>query len=185
MKHTFSKIDSARLQIDQAISLYFYDSDVVSIHTLTQAARGILSNLLNRANKKSSEDLFIDQVKSQYRKRMRILLRKHQNYFKHAEVDTDALIEFNDEINDLIIFSAVNDFRELTGIVSENIDVYALWYITHNPNMIIMPNTPEIVEWAAKLKKEAQKLDKKFYFENIRTLPSADKVFPYFYRTAG
>jgi hypothetical protein len=76
MEMKLSKLDVARRQLETAITLYFHESDPVSIHTLTAAAHGVLRDLSrvheqgNRMMTDFIPDYVPPEVKPEFRERI-------------------------------------------------------------------------------------------------------------------
>ncbi len=126
-----SKLDVAKRQLETAIKLYFNDDDPVSIHTLACAAHGILSDL----NKKYNGDPMIlsdyvisDEYKTEWNKR----IKKPQNYFKHADKDTEENIDFVPEVTQYFIFDAISKYQEITGEIIFYFAIFRGWFAAHN-----------------------------------------------------
>ncbi|MEK7992289.1 MAG: hypothetical protein AAB403_00650 [Planctomycetota bacterium] len=95
-----SKLDAARRQIDTAIALWFDDGDPVAVHTLTAAAHELVHTLYK---KRGLHDLLFDSdwIKDEYRKQWSDKLRANANFFKHADRDAEAELEFDPILNDM------------------------------------------------------------------------------------
>jgi hypothetical protein len=80
-----SKLDAARRQLETAINLFFYERDIVSIHTLSAAAFNIVSDIANRkdVDKKTVRGIVIEQIKADRKKFLLGKLREAENFFKH------------------------------------------------------------------------------------------------------
>ena len=126
-----SKLNVAKSQLETAVRLYFNGNDSVSIHTLTCAAHGILSDL----NKKYSGNPMIlsdyiisDKYKAEWNKR----IREPQNFFKHADKDTGGNIDFVPEVTQYFIFDAISKYQEITGEIIFCFVIFGGWFIAHN-----------------------------------------------------
>ena len=127
-----SKYDVVKKQLEVAIKLYFNDDDPISIHTLTCAAHGILSDLNKKNNGKPmiiSDSLIADRYKIEWNKR----LRKPQNFFKHADRDTTEKIDFVPDITQHFLFDAIVKYHELTNeIIMGYFLIYKSWFMAKN-----------------------------------------------------
>ena len=106
-KLIIGKLDAARRQLSTAIREWFCGGDSVVIHTLACAAYEIIHDLSLQRNPNRHDLLFdADYIKDEHRKEWKDLLRKPANFFKHADRDGDAVIEFNPRQSDgFILFS--------------------------------------------------------------------------------
>lgn len=128
-----SKYDVVKKQLEVAIRLYFNDDDPISIHTLTCAAHGILSDLNKKHNGKPmiiSDFLIADRYKSEWNKR----LRKPQNFFKHANRDTMEKIDYSPEITQYFLFDAILKYHELTNEIISYFVIFKSWFMAKNIN---------------------------------------------------
>ena len=130
------KVEAARRQMETAVTLYFNDKDVVSIHTLTAAAHNVLADL-HRAKGKDAlastmRELFQTYVKEEHRKLVMDKFRGAENFFKHADHDPDAKLEFNADQSALMLWDAVAYYRVLTAELPPLLAAFNAWFmITH------------------------------------------------------
>jgi len=75
-------------------------------------------------------------VKKGHEKEYLTIVNKAQNFFKHANKDPKATIEFNPELNTHLLLSAVKLYKDLTKGMPNNMTVYALWFGLMYPNLI-------------------------------------------------
>ncbi len=104
---TISKLDAACRQLNTAISLWFAEGDSVSIHTLTCSAHQIVHDI---NHKQGGRDLVYDSLiyKDEYRREVIRCLKQQYNFFKHADSDPSAVLEFDAEITDsFIVFTSL------------------------------------------------------------------------------
>ncbi|MBN1505843.1 MAG: hypothetical protein JW955_03300 [Sedimentisphaerales bacterium] len=99
---TITKLDAACRQLNTAISLWFADNDPVSIHTLTCSAHQIVHDINHQ---RGGRDLIYDSLiyKDEYRREVVRLLKRHYNFFKHADNDPSAVIEFDPKVTDFFM----------------------------------------------------------------------------------
>jgi hypothetical protein len=130
-----SKLDAAKRQLDCGISLWAADKDAVSIHTLTGAAHEIVSDLnKKRGNKHPLFDA--DFVKDEYREEFRKLMRKDIMFFKHADRDPDAVIEFAPLASMMYMSLTIHMLRTLGESLSDIQLVFHMWLMFHKPDWI-------------------------------------------------
>ena len=139
-----TKFDVARRQLRSAIRLFFLDSDPVSIETLAGAANGVLRGMAVGRNVQSylhDSDL----IKPEFRKEWFNFLHESQNFFKHADRDADALLEFNPEWVKFVLLETCHLFRNLAAHkdfkqrqLKEAI-LYELWFSLAYPQYLIDP----------------------------------------------
>jgi hypothetical protein len=124
-----SKIDAAKRQLETAIRLYFNEADPVSIHTLTGAAHEILSDLNSKV---SGTPMILSDVlvKEERKKEFRQIMNEAKNHFKHADKDSDTVIDFNPEINETFIYDACAKYEQLTGEAVPYFRIYCGWFVS-------------------------------------------------------
>ncbi|MCH8151608.1 MAG: hypothetical protein IH830_04450 [Planctomycetes bacterium] len=126
------KLEAAHRQLTTAIELWFNNGDIVSIHTLACAAHQIIHDV---NSKKGGRDLIFDSIiiKDEYRNEACRLLRKHMNFFKHADNDPHTEIDCPLEMSiGFLMFSLLG--LELLGEKFNDVDrAFLLWYQIHNP----------------------------------------------------
>jgi hypothetical protein len=133
-----SKLDAAKRQLDIAINLFFKQSDPVSIHTLTAAVHQLLMDIGRLGNIKSimKESPLI---KKEYLKEYLTKINEAENFFKHADKDPDALLKFNPEQTEFLLFDAVEMYMQLTGEMPEDMSIFRFWFLIKYPN-VVNPN---------------------------------------------
>jgi hypothetical protein len=130
----FQKLDVARSQLKTAIQLWFYDGDPVSIHTLAYAAYEIIHFVSKKRNR--TKELIFDtlSIKEEYRSKWAITIKKHANFFKHANNDADDSIDFNPTLSMMFIMGAAAGLRTIeSGPPGNEESAFALWIILHRP----------------------------------------------------
>ncbi|MBS4083885.1 MAG: hypothetical protein KGZ73_10070 [Rhizobiales bacterium] len=107
--YELTKIDVAEAHIKTAVWLYFQNAHPVPIYTLASAAREILTTIgdkigvettLHRLAKKRGESL----------KSLIAKIHLHATFFKHANSDTTATLDFSETEVDPVLQLACHDF---------------------------------------------------------------------------
>ena len=155
-----SKIEAATRQLDTAISLWFTNSDIISIHTLACSAYQIIHDI---NKKKGHRDLLYDShvVKDEYRREMVNLLKKDYNFFKHAEKDPDGSIEFDESSTEVFILFSIFGLELLEIRHSDIREAFIIWDAINNPERLTEKGKkqfidnipPESIEQALNLKR--------------------------------
>ncbi len=130
------KLEAACRQINTAIALWFNDDDAISIHTLASSAYQIVHDI-NRHQ--GGRDLLYDSIliKDEFRgEAITNYLKKHYNFFKHANKDPSGTIEFDPIITEgLIIFTTVG--LELLGRGPDEVrGAFNIYYCLRNPHLL-------------------------------------------------
>lgn len=92
---------------------------------------------------------------------MQKLMCRYENFFKHADRDSSAVLDFNPEATELFMLDAVLTYESLTGEVAPILSTFKAWMFVHNPGLI--------------KEQDRQKLDAKFdnTVINFRSVPKA------------
>jgi hypothetical protein len=143
-KIKISKLDAARRQLDTAIRLYFMGRDPVSIHTLAAAAFEILKDLDEHGPKNGTfHDRIPVNVKPEYQKSVLDLFRKPQNFFKHADLDPEEILEFSLAAPEYFLASACELYRALSAEESAEMLTYGIWFGFQNPEVLTPVSAPK------------------------------------------
>ena len=106
-----SKINAAEYQLKEAIRLFFERRDPVSIRTLVSSSHQILCDKLEKNNKKLSVfKQFLGLIRDEKKGEIRNKIRFAQNFFKHADKDSEDVMEYNPEINEIFLFDPDSNF---------------------------------------------------------------------------
>ncbi len=154
-----TKYEVATRQLDTAIKLFFDAGDAVSIHTLAAASATVFADILENTGKTSWREQIVKNYSDLTKPQVFDILRNAQNFFKHADRDSEEVLDFSDTFNDAIIFIATlecglllqseNQKYEKKQKLSIPMSVYQLWNIATKPDNFYMPK--EIVAAANSL----------------------------------
>jgi hypothetical protein len=132
-----TKIEAAQRQLRTAIALFFQDGDDICVHTLVAAARQILMDLLHREGKESliaeSRELLIEE---EGQKQFRIAIAAAENFFKHANRDPDASLEFKAEQTHFLLVECADAYRTLTGRYLRELVAFLAWFMLEYPHLL-------------------------------------------------
>lgn len=132
-----SKLEAARRQLESAIRLFFVFGDPVSIHTLTSAARGLLRDLAKADGREAGLDAgLLASVRPEKLKEVRGLLSEAQNFFKHADTDPDAVLEFNPTTSEAFLWDACVLYSALTGHKLPLLVLFESWFALSHPDLL-------------------------------------------------
>ncbi len=132
---SLSKIDAARRQLKVAIRLLFDDEDPVAVHTLVGAASVIISNLVKRHHPDTSWDKYAQEANKITEGEYFRVMRKPQNFLKHAKEDHAATFDFDPKDTESVAFWAVMNLGNF-GSLSMEESVLQLWYLAcHAPTL--------------------------------------------------
>ncbi len=130
-KPNLTKLEVAEKQLNTAIFLFFTRKDLISVHTLISASYGIIYDLSvhNSMNSKS----YIrgnKSIKLNKKKEFFDMLNEPQNFFKHADNDSEHKLEFNPVLSEWFILDSINLLQLLTKKEKfpHNHSVYLTWF---------------------------------------------------------
>lgn len=131
-----SKIDAARPQLRTAVRLFIQGGDPVSLHTLTAAAHELLRNLLRAQGLEASAIKDNPLVRPGKRQDFLRMINEAENFFKHADKDPDAILEFNPQLTHPFLFDAVIMYERATGRKLKEGVIFATWYMVQYPDVV-------------------------------------------------
>ncbi|OGT83229.1 MAG: hypothetical protein A3H91_15115 [Gammaproteobacteria bacterium RIFCSPLOWO2_02_FULL_61_13] len=128
------KLDAARRQLRAAIHNIFHGGDPIVAHTLLGAASIILTYLVEHRVPEKSWDRFAQDANALAPGDYFNIMRKAQNFLKHAKNDPDGSLDLNPTDTESLAFFAVMNTGELLshgglGQLSMDESVFQLWYI--------------------------------------------------------
>jgi hypothetical protein len=160
-----SKIDAAKRQLETAIRLWFFSGEPVSIHTLTAAAHQVLHDL---ARRKGNATILrgLPGVKPAFAKRLRKmkLISGYQNFFKHADTDPLALLDFNPKATEVFILDAVVTYESLTQEVTPILNTFKSWIFLQEPQFMSQADREKLVRRVAELGADFSQIPKAEFF---------------------
>jgi len=127
-----TKLEVATRQLKEAIWLFFNQHDSIAIHTLVAAAHQVLYDLAKDKGIVSIKNypLIREEMRSYWRKR----LSEAENYFKHAERDPEATLEFRPLLTQCFLIDALHLHQQLTQSVFSEAIVYGVWFARKYPD---------------------------------------------------
>ena len=133
-----SKTDAARRQIDCAIKLWINDDDPVSIHTLAFSAFSIVDDInVKRGNKDVTlQGLTETLAEPEHLTEVMQRMRAPMTFFKHANRDPHAILEFDSQVNEFVLLFTVNGFQQLGEQLTDAQNTFIRWMTLHHPNLL-------------------------------------------------
>ncbi len=124
--YNLSKIDVAESLLVTAIGLFFEDSHPVPIYQLASSAREILTTIGDKTG--------VDTVLHDYANKKGLTLKQvvqqahtFANFFKHADRDPTAKLNFSEDEVDSILAMACHDFSRITSGMPIEAQVFEAW----------------------------------------------------------
>ena len=161
------KIVAARSQLKTAIELWFADGDPVSLHTLACAAHQIIHDINTH---QKGPDLIFDSaiIKDERRKEWVRRMKKEMNFFKHADTDPTASIEFDPTASEFFILMSIQGLLifGLDGNVAET--AFFRWFMLHNPDFLTPEGQQFLIDSIPIDIDEVRRLNKRDFFDVFR-----------------
>lgn len=138
------KEEVAVRQLDTAIRLLFDGGDIVSVHTLACAAANVFRDILKAQGGETWRDAIIESHPGMQREVYATLVRAH-NFFKHADRDPQAELQFDENTNDETIIVTTLEYSELLRLgarpgrtmLTTPMSVFQLWYFAKDPRVLL------------------------------------------------
>jgi hypothetical protein len=128
-----TKPQIAQREIDTCADLYFSNGDVVSTHLLITAAHEILAAIDKKILKTG---MFFDHaeqyVKPELLEEYRSLMKTPSTGFKHGAKDLDSVVELPWHLNEMLMFSAIEKYTELTKRPTPKMLLLRAWIAVHH-----------------------------------------------------
>lgn len=162
-----SKLDAAKRQLEIAIRLFFSNGDPVSIHTLTAAAYNVLKDLNKQRGgapmliKEKIHNYIIKDKLKEFKK----LINKAENFFKHADKNHEATIDFNPDQSELLMLDACFTYSDLSGEFPPLFKLYQVWLMVNHQNLFILPEDHVKIIESAKI--DMISLGREGYFNTV------------------
>ena len=132
MTVTVTKLEAASRQLDTAIHLFFSDGDAVATHTLAVAAANVFADLAEHRNAGVSWRTKIRDDSGLSTKELKRIFHEEWNFFKHADHDPNATLQFNELMSEDFMFMAVLDCGDLQPTTCP-MQAFQIWYIAAHP----------------------------------------------------
>lgn len=132
MTVTVTKLEAASRQLDTAIRLFFSGGDTVSVHTLAVAAANIFADIAERQNAGVSWRTRVRDDSGLSTKELKRILHDEWNFFKHADREMNATLQFNELVSEDVMFMAVLDCGDLQSTTCP-MQAFQIWYIAARP----------------------------------------------------
>jgi len=142
------------------------NGDPVSIHTLAAASFRILVDLDKKGPQTGTFlDLIKTQVRPEYVSEVIKLFKKAENFFKHADRDSDKILEFPLSDPEWFLWESVVKYPELAGEIPLLMLAYRMWFVIHHSD-ILKPESRAIVNFSG-LSIDFPENDRARFFEYI------------------
>jgi hypothetical protein len=123
-----------RRQLRVAIRLFFERKDLIAVHTLTAAARGILRELA-RSHEIEGIDTTIQKLSPETQKTLRRVFNEPQNFFKHADKDPNSKLKFPYGTTQILLSEAAMLCYALSANPSAEVRMMVTWCAVKFPEL--------------------------------------------------
>ena len=137
------KLGLARKQLGTALALFIKDEDPVSVHCLVCGGGELAYQLASRNDRRSWID---ERLKTNGSTNLRSLLDERNAYWnamKHATQrggamrdDVELMRQFDDELNDQLLFIGWYDFACAGGRMPVEAHIYQRWFLARYPEIL-------------------------------------------------
>jgi hypothetical protein len=142
-----SKLDAARRQLRTAITLWFNDGDPVAIHALAFASYDILHAVSKKRDPNRRKLVFdSDLFPEEFRKELNIGIKKTAHFFKHADRDPQAIIEFNPVTSECFIIFAITALQLCGESIGVEEIAFLLWIHIHKPHLLTGAGEKKLID---------------------------------------
>jgi hypothetical protein len=132
------KLHAARRQLQTSIQLWFGDGDPISAHALAFAAYEVLHAVSKKRNPNRQKLLFdAGFIRDEYRSEYNIALKKHAYFFKHADRNPDAVIDFYPVLTTLFVLGSIMPIQSCGETPNEYELAFVSWQQFHRPNWFV------------------------------------------------
>jgi hypothetical protein len=121
-----SKIDVAEAQICAAVRMFFKGDHPVPVYTLANAAREIVASIGTQSDIATVQKELADKRGISARELVKPLIGP-ANFFKHADKDASAILEFDENDVEVVLQLACHDFGRITGGMPVEAQIYEAW----------------------------------------------------------
>lgn len=132
---TVGKVEAARRQLREAILLFFEGRDLIAVHTLAAASLQVFADVGATAGASSllKDARFIREDK---KKLWFDSLHEAQNFFKHADRDPSASLNFKPSTTPYYILDSVLLEAQLQKSLSPASNCFLLWFYLAHPDVL-------------------------------------------------
>ena len=108
-----TKLQAAQIQLDKAIRMLFAEEEPICTHTIAGAASILFADLVMKIKPEYSWDKMAQADNNLEAKEYFRILRKTQNFLKHAHEDHEGVLEFDTRETEQILLLAVMNASEV------------------------------------------------------------------------
>lgn len=137
-----TKQNVASDQLATAIWLWANEWDPVSVHVLASAAAEIIAVLHQSKGGAPIRSSMLDNMEGEYRDQVAYAISEAFNFMKHGARDPEAVLVFNPEETEWVIYSACVDYLAAFGVAAPEALLF-LVYMTDQRSELIRPDVED------------------------------------------
>lgn len=133
-QHWIDKIDVARRQIVESVTLFFESRDIVVIHTIIASAHQVLLDIGKDSNIVSCIKNPEGYTRENFRKHVRMVNGAY-NFFKHADKDPQGKINIAplERFTSDFMLDAILMFQNINGNLPIEAKIFWAWFVSTYP----------------------------------------------------
>ena len=131
-----TKLEAAARQLRQAIHLFFSNGDLIAVHTLAAASLQVLADLGAMQSLESVVKGNHPWVRPEKRRFVNSRFREAENFFKHADRDSDAVLTFFPAATPFYLIDAVVLYEQLSKTSPPACRAYRAWFSVNYPDLL-------------------------------------------------
>ena len=142
-----NKLDAGISQLREVIKLFFEQRDPIAIHTVAGAVSLLLYNL---GEHKDIENYVRGNphIREDKKRQWISIINEAQNFFKHADKDPNAELDFNPKLTELLLFDACLSVESLTGNMFSEARIFAIWFAAKHPDLVLEGSFKDYIKTA-------------------------------------
>jgi hypothetical protein len=131
-----TKQDVASEQLATAIWLWANEWDPVSVHVLASAAAEIIAVLHKARGGVPIRSAMLDSMGGEFRDQVAYAVSEAFNFMKHGAKDSEAVLVFNPEESEWVIYAACVDYLAAFGVAPPEALLFLVYMTDQRPELI-------------------------------------------------
>ena len=117
--------------------MFFVPEDPFAVHSVMSAAERILRDLAEQSGRSSIHETIKLYIRPGMEKKFWSAFNKNANFLKHAEADRDAILELNEQANEVGIATCCFYYESLGHQLTPDMLGFTWWYRVMNPDLLL------------------------------------------------
>lgn len=132
-----NKIAAARRQLDAAIRMFFAPEDPLAIQSVTSSAEHILRDLAENSRTSSLDEILELYIRKGMQTQFWAAFDKSGSSVKQANTNPDAILEFDQQSNEIVIFTCCLCYQSLGHQLTTDMRGFMWWYSLMNSDLFV------------------------------------------------